>query len=61
MVADVRIRESKNAERRLLQTYSLELDYHDFHLENPRLRARVIEPGSGQPQRRLTVGDRHEP
>ncbi|MBI2917492.1 MAG: alpha/beta hydrolase [Chloroflexi bacterium] len=49
MITDVRVQEYEIAERRLFHRYGLEYRSHYFQLGNPRLRARVIEVGSGPP------------
>ncbi|MBI2873360.1 MAG: alpha/beta hydrolase [Chloroflexi bacterium] len=49
MTTDLRVQEYEIAERRLFQKYGLEYRSHYFQLDNPHLRARVIEVGSGPP------------
>ncbi|MBI4329483.1 MAG: hypothetical protein HY685_06430 [Chloroflexi bacterium] len=49
MATDIRVQEYEIAEPRLFQRYGLEYRSHYFQLDNPRLRARVIEVGSGPP------------
>ncbi|MBI2917494.1 MAG: hypothetical protein HYY01_05815 [Chloroflexi bacterium] len=49
MATDVRVQEYEIAERRLFQKFGLEYRSHYFQLGNTRLRARVIEAGSGPP------------
>ena len=49
MATDVRFQEYEIAERRLFQRYGLEYRSHYFQINEPSLRARVIEVGSGPP------------
>lgn len=49
MAANAGIREFENSERRLFDKFRLHFQSHFFELEDPPLRARVIEVGSGKP------------
>jgi len=49
MTTNVRVQEYETAERRLFERYGVEYRSHYFQLDKPRVRARVIEVGSGPP------------
>ena len=49
MAANAGIQEFENSERRLFDKFGLHVESHFLELENPPLRARVIEVGSGEP------------